>query len=384
MSPLCALAITPRASAEDSSFDYRFESYNEEDGRVDVLSHYFDIRQRFKIGSTLGVRLVMDSISGATPVGTYDRDDHDKWEFAEVDDERDAVSFVVEQEIGSHLLTFEYTRSEEIDYISNAYALGWKKGMFSKNTVLSAGIAFNDDTVVATPGTTILDDRDKDSVDLALGLSQIVSPDTVLDFNVTYGRSEGYLADPYRQISDTRTILVPIPGGGSIPVTDTFTYPENRPDTRDRLAFKVSGRHYIAQLDAGVLASWRFFTDGDGIASNTFDLSWCQQVTEKITVTPFVRFYQQSKADYYYPSLTGTDVQGNDRADGKPPYFSSDYRLAGLRSLTYGVALDYQPLSWLRLGVKLERYEMEGTSRDAPSVMFPSANVISVGVHATY
>jgi hypothetical protein len=290
----------------------------------------------------------------------------------------------VEQEIGSHLLTFEYTRSEEIDYISNAYALGWKKEMFSKNTVLSAGIAFNDDTVVATPGTTILDDRDKDSVDLALGLSQIVSPDTVLDFNVTYGRSEGYLADPYRQISDTRTILVPIPGGGSIPVTDTFTYPENRPDTRDRLAFKVSGRHYIAPLDAGVLASWRFFTDGDGIASNTFDLSWCQQVTEKITVTPFVRFYQQSEADYYYPSLTSTDVQGNDRADGKPPYFSSDYRLAGLRSLTYGVGLDYQPLSWLRLGVKLERYEMEGTSRDAPSVMFPSANVISVGFHATY
>ena len=384
LGPLCLLAMAPRAAAEGNSFDYQYESYNEEDGRVNVESHYFDIRQQFETGTALGVRYVMDSISGATPVGTYDRNDPNKWNFAEVNDDRDAVSLLVEQKAGDYLMTFEYTRSEEIDYLSNSYALGGKAEFFDKNTVVSAGLAIANDTVVATPGTVIAEDLGKDSVDLALGVSQVLSKNTVLDLNFTYGHSEGYLADPYREISQTGTIQVPVPGGGTVPVTDTFTFPENRPGERDRFALKVTGRHYFEAADASLVAAYRIFSDLDGIVSNTIDLAWHQQVSEKFTVSPFIRFYDQSAADFYYPSLTGTGITGHGRNDGNPPYYSSDYRLAGLQSITYGVGFDYQAATWLGLNLKLERYEMSGTSSDTPSIMFPTASIISVGLRATY
>lgn len=382
--PACLLVFTPRVSAEGGSFDYQFESYDEEDGRVDVESHYFDIRQQFETGTALGIRYVMDSISGATPVGTYDRNDPNQWDFAEVEDDRDAVSVMVDQKVGDHLLTFEYSRSKEIDYLSHSFALSGKSELFDKNTVLSAGIAFANDTVLATPATVIREDQDKDSFDLALGVSQILTKNTVVDFNFTYGRSEGYLSDPYRQISETRTVQVPVPGGGTIPVEDTFTYPENRPDSRDRFAFKVTGKQYFEALDASLTGYYRIFSDGDGIVSNTIEIAWNHQIAEKVTVSPFIRFYDQTAADYYYPSLTDTGITGHGRNDGEPPNYSSDYRVAGLQSLTYGVGLDYQVTDWFGLNLKLERYEMSGTSSETPSIMFPTANIVSVGFNTTY
>ena len=384
MAPAFLLIVAPRVAADGGTFDYQFESYNEEDGRVDVESHYFDIRQQFETGTALGIRYVMDSISGATPVGTYDPNNPDQWNFAEVEDDRDAVSLLVDQKIGDHLLTFEYSRSEEIDYLSHSFALSGKSELFDKNTVISAGLAYANDTVIATPGTTIAADQDKDSWDLALGVSQILAKNTVVDFNFTYGHSEGYLSDPYRQISETRTVLVPIPGGGTVPVETHSTHPENRPDSRDRLAFKVTGKHYFEAPDASMVGAYRIFSDGDGMVSHTFEIAWNQQITEKFIVSPFVRFYDQSAADYYYPSLTGTGVTGHGRSDGEPANYSSDYRVAALQSLTYGVGLDYQATDWLGLNFKLERYEMSGSSSKTPSIMFPTANVISVGLSATY
>ena len=384
LSPLLIIAVGPRLSAEEGAFEYQFESYNEEDGRVDVESHYFDIRQQFDNGTALGVRYVIDRISGATPVGTYDRSDPDQWNFAEVTDEREAISIIVDQKIGDHLLAFEYSGSEEADYRSNAVAVSGKSEFFDKNTVVSAGVAYADDTIIAAPGTVILEDRNKDSIDVALGVSQVLTKNAVVDLNFTYGHSEGYLADPYRQISQTRTIFVPIAGGGSIPVTDTFAYPENRPDSRDKFALKMTGRYYFEAVDGSLSSSYRVFSDLDGIVSNTLDLTWRQQVSERFIVAPFIRFYDQTAADFYQVSLTGSGIDGHGRNDGEPAYYSSDYRLAAFQSFNYGIGFDYQVDDHVALNLNFERYEMSGTSSGTPGILFPTANVFSIGMKIDY
>jgi hypothetical protein len=384
LSPVLIIATGQQLSAEGGTFEYQFESYDERDGRVDVESHYFDIRQQFESGASLGVRYVIDRISGATPVGTYDRNDPTQWDFVEISDEREAVSLIVDQKIGDHLLAFEYSGSQEADYRSNAVALSGKSELFDKNTVISAGVSYADDTIIATPGTVILEDRSKDSVDFALGVSQLLTKNSVLDVNFTYGHSEGYLADPYRQISQTRTIFVPVAGGGTIPVTDTFAYPENRPDSRDKFALKMTGRQYFETVEGSLIGSYRVFSDLDGIFSNTLDLTWKQQVSERFIVSPFIRFYDQTAADFYRASLTGSGVNGHGRNDGEPAYYSSDYRLAGFQSLNYGLGFDYQLNEDVVLNFNWERYEMSGTSSETPDILFPTADVFSFGIKIQY
>ena len=380
------LAAVSRVFADGdgvTTVKYRYESYDEADNRVDVLSHMMDLRHETAGGTALGVRYALDSLSGATPVGTYERSDPSVWKFAEIEDERRSLGLTIEQKIDDYTLAFEYVHSVDSDYISNSFALSGKVELFDKNTVISAGVAVLPDTVVATPFTVLTEDQDKDTVDLALGVSQVITKTTVFDVNFTYGRSRGYLSDPYRQISQTDTFLVDTPIG-PFPITDTFDYAENRPDERTRMALQLTGRQLIDPLHASVVAGLRWFGDGDGIRSQTFSLTWNQEVGDRLILSPFFRFYNQSAADYYYPSLTGTGIVTTGANDGTGPHYSSDYRVSAMQSVSYGVGAEFRINEMMALSLKFERYEMSGQSAETPDIFFPTAQVASVGVSLTF
>ena len=375
--------LTIAESGGQDILRYRYQFYDEEDGRIDVESHYLDYRHTFDTGTSLSLRLALDSLSGETPVGTHAPLDDSTWEFQEIDDERHVGVFTVEQEIDDYTLSFEYAYSKEADYLSNAIALKLSRDFFNKNTTVNGGISFAFDKVLNTPFTTITEDQDKDTIDLSMGVSQILGPNTVLDFNLGYGNSSGYLADPYRQISQTSTVFVTTPVG-TFPITDTFNFPENRPDEVDRYVAKISGRHYIEPLNASLQASYRFFANSDSITGHTMEIKWAQEINEKLNITPYFRYYQQSGADFYTPTLTDTGIDGHGRNDGQEPFYSSDYRLSALDAITYGVRFSYEPIEDLILDLQLERYEMSGRDSDTPDIFFPSANVISVGLQWTF
>lgn len=378
-------AASRAAAAPDGStlMEYRVDSYDEADGRVDVLSHYFDFQHHADTGLSIGLRYVVDSVSGATPVGTYSPTDPLVWDFVEIEDERRAGTFNLEQKFGDYALGFEFSRSSESDYKSNALAIKGSREMFDKNTLVTLGLAYADDDVLAVPGTVLLEDQSKRSFDFSLGLSQVLNKRTVVDFNLSYGHDWGYLSDPYRQISQTETFIVDTPIG-PFPITDTFDFPENRPDHRGRAAFRAGVRHYVEPLDGGLSAAFRAFTDSAGIVSETIELEYAQQLGDRIILTPFFRFYNQSAADYYYPSLTGTGILGRDVIDGTPPNYSSDYRVSAFQSISYGVGLDLKLNERVGVTFKFERYEMAGRSEGTPSIFFPTAQVVSAGLKLTF
>ncbi len=356
---------------------YRFQLYDEEDGRIDVESHYLDYRLEGE-STSFSLRLAVDSLSGETPVGSHLDGDPDTWRFQEIEDERRVVVTTIEQEVDEYTLSFEYARSIEDDYRSSAFTGKVSRQFNQKNTTVTGGIAYADDTVIATATTSIPFDRDKDTLDLSVGLSQILSRNTILDFNVGYGHSKGYLADPYRQISQVGEFIVDTPSG-PIPIEAAQEFDENRPDELDRFVAKASVRHYIRPANAALQASYRFFTNSDSVEGHTAELKWIQQVSSQFSVTPFVRYYQQSEADYYYPSLTGTGVDGHGMNDGRGAHYSSDYRLSSFDALTYGVRFSWDVREDLTLDLQWEHYEMDGRSSGTPDIFFPTANVVSLG-----
>lgn len=112
---------------------------------------------------------------------------------------------------------------------------------------------------------------------------------------------------------------------------------------------------------------------------HTFELKWIQEINQQLSLTPYVRYYRQSEADFYYTSLTGTGLDGTDRIDGGGANYSSDYRLSKLEALTYGVRFAWEPIENMTLDLQWERYEMEGLNPQTPASFFPSANVLSLG-----
>lgn len=378
-----AISVVPLASASSSQgqdfLRYRFQLYDEDDGRVDVESHYLDYQHSFGLGTKVGVTLAVDSLSGMTPIGTHARGNEDEWLFQDIDDTRKVGVISLDHEVGEYDLSFEYAHSKEEDYVSNAVTAKVSRQFNQKNTKLTLGMSRAFDQVLETPFTSNFKDEDKDAFDLFFGVSQIWGINTLFDLNLGYGYSSGYLSDPYRKISQIRTVNVMTPVG-VIPVTDTFDYPENRPDELHRFVAKASVRHYLESVDATLKGSYRFFANSDSLEGHTFDLRWIQQVTPSLSISPYFRYYVQSEADFYYPSLTGTGIDGDIELQGDEPHYSSDYRLSAFDSINYGIRFAWEPTSDLTLDLQLERYEMSGRDSSTPDVFFPSANVVSVGV----
>jgi len=370
-------ALSTGSSTGQDFLRYRFQLYDEEDGRIDVESHYLDYRHSWGATSA-SLRLAIDSLSGMTPVGIHARDDENDWLFQEIDDERRVAVATIEHVINDYTLTFEYAHSKEDDYRSNAVTGKVSREFNQKNTTVTGGVAVAFDEVLATDFTNNFENRDKDTLDFSVGISQIVTRNTLVDVNLGYGRSTGYLSDPYRRISQIRTVVVDGPFG-PIPVTDTFDYAENRPDEQHRFVAKASVRQYFEKVDGALKFSYRFFANSDSVEGHTLELKWIQQLGAQWSVTPYLRYYQQSEADFYYATLTGSGVDGTGLIDGSGANYSSDYRLSKMEALTYGIRVAWEPRNDLTLDLQLERYEMNGLDSKTPASFFPTANVLSLG-----
>lgn len=374
-------ALTIGSASGQDALKYRYQLYHEEDDRIEVESHYLDYKHSW--GKTkASVRFAIDTLSGMTPTGTHAVGDDTDYLFQQIDDERKVVVATIEHEVDDYTLSFEYAHSDEEDYRSNAVTGRVSRHFNQKNTTVTLGASFAFDELLAssTGGTSNFEDEDKDTFDLNVGVSQILGPNTLLDFNFGYGRSEGYLSDPYRRISQIRDFVVSSPFGPPQTITNTVNFPENRPDEQHRFVAKMNVRHYLERAGAALNGSYRFFANNHGLQGHTFEVKWIQQVNEQLSVTPYLRYYRQSAADFYFPTLTGTGIDGTGLIDGSGANYSSDYRISAQEALTYGVRLAWDLGSDVTLDLQVERYEINGLDSDTPDVFFPTANVVSAGV----
>jgi hypothetical protein len=232
-----------------------------------------------------------------------------------------------------------------------------------------------------------------------VGLTQVLSKNALIDANIGYTHSNGFLENPYKATSII--FIDPTKLNSNLITGDVRAFIEQRPNIRNQVALNAKYIHYINPFNAALHLGYRLSVDDWGVNTNTFDASWVQPVGSGWTLTPRIRYYSQDSASFYQPFLFSqqafsrpeldslgrqvwTDPNdptkryfGTDRFDlvdqnGNPvdgfsvnvvppkniPYdagklpenFSSDHRLAGFGALSGGVVLS----KMLGKGVALE------------------------------
>jgi len=292
--PLGLACGVPQILRAENQADYRYEYYNEDANRMTIETHSVYFEQKLTDSFNARGEYVYDGISGATPTGGYafagssPNSAVTKTIFTKLHDTRQAENFSLDWLAGNNTLPPGFAYSKETDYQSFGVSLNDDFAFNDKNTILQLGLSHNFDTVRLQPDSSRW--AHKDSTDVIIGLSQILSPRDLLDVAVTYGYESGYLKDPYRNITFTKI---------------GFSYPEVRPGYRSKEVLFTSLTHHFDSLDASLEGSYRLHHDSYGITDHTLGLIWHQKLGKHVILEPMFRFYEQSAASFYMLGVNG-------------------------------------------------------------------------------
>lgn len=384
------LGTTPSNSVsaqEEPGWDFNTSLlyYGESDDRVQDASLNFLARRVFIDDKSLTLTLAVDSLTGASASGAIPLDTAQTFTSPSgkntyttaagehpLDDTfldtRYAGSVSWQQPLGRlYNVSAGITASDEYDYTHIGANVGLSRDFNKRNTTLSAGLAFAQDTLdpvggAPVPLSQMLDeddltnrlpgeDHDKDVVDVLLGVTQVINQNFLVQLNYSYSDSSGYLNDPYKIISvvdsTTGDTVLNTPGGDGPSHVYRF---ESRPDDRVKQSLYGQGKYY---WDGKVLdLSYRFMTDDWDIDSHTVDAKLRFPLGDHNYLEPHLRFYTQSEAEFYTASLVDGVVL--------PQYASSDYRLGEFDALTAGIKYGWKTGSGNDVGIRLEYYRQTG------------------------
>ena len=250
--------------------------------------------------------------------------------------------------------------SWEHDFLSVTGSAAYAQDFNEKNTTLSFGINDEADALrpiggAPLPGSEYAlfrkqGNKSKNGFGLLAGVTQVISPRWVSEFNVAVDRFRGYLNDPYKIVS----IITPAgdPSG--------YLY-EQRPETRTRRSAYLENR--VGSQRTSLALSLRYMSDDWGIRSDTAQLRlrWWNPQHDRY-LEPTVRWYRQTAADFYSPWLLSTATQYVN--------VSSDERLGAFHALTYGLkyAVRSQPDSGSELSFRLEYYQQLVDHKDVAPI----------------
>lgn len=279
-------------------------------------------------------------------------------------------------------LGFSYGQSNEPDFQSSFGGLNYSHELNNKLTTLSAGYNYTSNQIRRNTGgdhsshhddnsshnpTDYPDlDANSDVNAFNLGLSQVLNKNSLLQLTANYTRQSGYLTNPYKQVYIRGEVTAEeyyqlsqatAPGDidwrkiTSLEMVGLELFREVRPDLRNQFSFSSRLNQYIPDANAALHVDYRYYIDDWGIDSHTLELRWLQSLPWGLTVTPSLRYYSQSEADFFAPYFLAP------RADG---YYSSDFRLSGYGALSGGLTLTKQFNRGISLELGMEYYTHQG------------------------
>ncbi len=391
--------------------------YAEKD-RVSVFEPMMIARKDLGDDEFVSLQLVYDSLSGATPTGaapasfaqtfttpscgsTYTAAANSQ-PTRRFSDARGSLSLgwdkplsrMVRTQLNGHI-------SGETDYASLGISGSTLFDFNNKNTTLTLSLGFDGDHVAPASGKPVAltsisscgggggggdeegesegEDNifqafsgykiDKEISSGLIGVTQLLSQQTLVQANYSYTRASGYLTDPYKVVSV-------VDNTGS-PVLHLY---ESRPDnhTWQSLFAKLAWgfQHDTLQL------SYRYFWDDWDIASHTADLAYQFVITDGLYLRPYVRYYQQSAARFYRHSYRqGESIR----------YVSADQRLGEFTGRTLGIRAAYGLGANNEIYLRLARYRQTGNSHPSDAVgnqsnfdLFPTLSAIYTQLGISY
>ena len=199
-----------------------------------------------------------------------------------------------------------------------------------------------------------------------LGLAQVLNKDALVALDLGYIRSTGYLANPYKSVYAIGYDVQEPADASGLRLARSYTLLEIRPDERNLLNWHLGYDQFIEAFNAALHFDYHFAHDDWGIHAHTFEADWVQPLGAGWVITPRIRYYSQSAADFYTPFVTYiTDGLNPDTAEpiyieAFPQYYSSDQRLSGFGALSGGLTVSKQFAKGVSLETGFEYYTHQG------------------------
>lgn len=331
-----SLASATPESAELSFKTLSYQDYQRRDDRIDIDATALQALVPIAGEWTLNATAVHDAISGASP--RY----HTR-SLVNIVDTRNAYSANLTHYSRQDDVTVGYSYSAERDYVSRNYSLANAWSTADQNSTFILGISYSADQII--PNSIFLrTQQDKRTLDLVAGFTQVVSENDLAQITLRYSHGRGYFSDQYKLY-------------------------DLRPQERNGQALLLRWNHHLAAIDSTFHASYRYYRDNFGIDSHTLGFDYLIPLPGKWQLTPSVRYYTQSAADFYFDPVANDPFADEDTigapisvvynryVDGLPA--SMDQRLAAFGAFTYGIKVEKDLTRQLRVNAKFEQYQQK-------------------------
>jgi hypothetical protein len=212
--------------------------------------------------------------------------------------------------------------SRERDYQSLSPAVGGSWDFGERNTTVSYGGSWFFDREFPYGAWALLGGGSKRVQSYNLGLSQILTPLSLVGGNVTFTRTSGYIGHPYNPVT----------------TLDSGLIAENLPHRKDAVA--VAGQYlqgfHIGPNLGSMSVEYRAYEDSWNLKSHTVTLKWTQHLSEATIFRVQGRWYRQWAAAFI-----------QDQYEGDETYRSADIRYYPFTSYLLGAkAMSEFPDSW--------------------------------------
>jgi len=213
--------------------------------------------------------------------------------------------------------------------------------------------------------------------DIALtgGITQVVNKNDLVSTGFGYTNTTGFLTNPWKGAN----IFFPAgPDPAVLAAYPTISYGygslelEKRPSVRNQFTWDTSYLHYFDHQNAAGQLHYSLFVDSWGIIAHTVDGEWRQSLGNNWIVTPRLRYYTQSAANFYAPYFFASSI-----ADLPNHNFSSDERLSAFGTLSPGISVSKKLSRGLKLEAGVEYSERSGSLKLGPGGDGPFADLHS-------
>lgn len=379
--------------SQKTDVSYHHARYDEGEDRMQVRADQLSFRTPLGRTFELSGTYIRDLTSGASPVINFLDIRGKAHQFLEtgasIKDQRDIYEASLGHYGEENYQGIKLGYSTEDDYTSTYASVNFRQNVNRRNTTLFASAGYNTDEVWNSYNPSVLleepsEYHQRSKQEYMLGISQLLNPDSLLQVNLGYSISTGFLSDPYKKAyvvdeglldyrglidvagvfkSLVKTGLVQFLNDSGItrllnnsPAVDVpwlssavfGLVKDNRPRRREQWTALLRYSLYLAKSESGVHLDYRYSHDNWQINSHTLELKWNKELSNGIMISPGVRYYTQSHAFFYQPFYETVPGDG---------YLSADYRLAGFGAFSGKLSVTAFITSQYKVGVHYEYYD---------------------------
>ncbi|MBF0370967.1 MAG: DUF3570 domain-containing protein [Magnetococcales bacterium] len=324
------------ASQGEPAMAFSYLDYHEHGDLIDVRAPL--VWGRMPIGEHYELEMTgaLETMGGASPETVTNRTGETVQTLtgASIDDSRQSVDLKLTRFFEKGSLGIGGSFTSEDDYHGASVSIDNRWEFNQKNTVLALGVGYSSDDIDAVDGDPL--NKKQIGWDFMVGVTQILSPTAIMQSNITYATGSGYFSDPYKWTFSFNPLSI-----------DT----DVRPNKHRQWAWLTRYNRHFPDLEGTLQSDYRFYWDNWGVTAHTMNLAWYQSIGDYWQLRPYLRYYDQNKADFYAETLPASP--------GEDGTISSDQRLGDFGAFSYGIKGIWEFDNGISLNALVERYQQD-------------------------